>query len=921
LKTKCCIALLVVAGLLATWPVARAGTLSDTNVDAYNCRLSTILIGPQYHFTTNTSLLEGAMVLTNLGINSYKFTMSASGYGITLSSSITNLPLEARNEPSYRAVLDMPTMKNYVAWCYTFANPYGMQFWRSSSATPEYNEIYAFSQYLLTNYNNSGKSFYLGIWEGDWEILPEYNANTNPPPANITNMIAWLNTRQKAVDDAMANTPHTNVNVYNYAEVNRVADANTNPTNSNRRMINYVVPYVTNLDYVSWSSYDIQSLGASNITWYLNYAASFIPTNKASNISGQRLFIGEFGWGSDSEPQQAPRIQAYDQTLFDWGCPFSFYWELYDNEINANGTLQHYDLIDPYGNKTASYWLYDYFWNAAKLQLLAFKQRSGRLPTDTEFNAIAASLLNPTLTTPVSLALTAGPPTQNSSTSATLNGTLTQGIYGDSFASVTVYWGPSDGGTNPVAWANALALGANTLAGTVTYTPLATNLPSEYYYCYYATNASGEAWSATEHVQTLNPQNYGSRMQVTFSGYNRGERLVDFPALVSLSTNRPGFSYPQFASKTGGDLRFADASGLVLIPHEIDEWNTNGTSYVWVKLPALSSTNDSLWAYWGNAAVTNPPDWTTNGLVWSAGYDLVWHLKEAGFPYADSTLNYPATSGAAPAAMAGQIGKGVSFNGSSQYLTPGTINLSNAFTVSAWVNVTNTASSIQTVWASKASGSSNGFALYVNGYGTSDQSLVFESGDGTNFTKAQTGTNVVSFGQWHLVSAVVEQGAGTANLYVDGVNQTVVSSIQGGFSAQLPVNLGSFATNTSYRYYFKGLMDEARIESVARSANWVWATWMTSTSNSTLASYTSVSRSQPWLSLGTTGTSGNGGLIFNWPSSVGFALYSTTNLAQPSAWSLVTNPPVLVNSHNITQWQVGVPLGSNAARYYRLKAQ
>ena len=38
-------------------------------------------------------------------------------------------------------------------------------------------------------------------------------------------MIDWLNNRQQAVDDAQRDTTFTNVNVFCYAEVNRVRDA------------------------------------------------------------------------------------------------------------------------------------------------------------------------------------------------------------------------------------------------------------------------------------------------------------------------------------------------------------------------------------------------------------------------------------------------------------------------------------------------------------------------------------------------------------------------------------------------------------------------------------------------------------------------------------------------------------------------
>lgn len=61
-------------------------------------------------------------------------------------------------------------------------------------------------------------------WEGDWYLLPNYNAMTNPAPAAIAGMIDWLNNRQQAIDDAKRDTVHDGVDVFGYAEVNRVVD-------------------------------------------------------------------------------------------------------------------------------------------------------------------------------------------------------------------------------------------------------------------------------------------------------------------------------------------------------------------------------------------------------------------------------------------------------------------------------------------------------------------------------------------------------------------------------------------------------------------------------------------------------------------------------------------------------------------------
>src|SRR6267142_1645023 len=149
-------------------------------------------------------------------------------------------------------------------------------------------------------------------------------------------------------------------------------------------------------------------------------------------------------------------------------------------------------------------------------------------------------------------------------------------------------------------------------------------------------------------------------MKFTFSGYNRPDTLTNFPVLINLGANLTGFSYRQFASPSGGDLRFTDSDGTTVIPHEIDEWDTNGASTVWVRVPQLTGSPDYIWGYWGNPLATNPPVSSTNGSVWAPGHVLVWHLKESGFPFADSTQQHPALGGTPPSSTSGEIGRGCS---------------------------------------------------------------------------------------------------------------------------------------------------------------------------------------------------------------------------------------------------------------------
>ncbi len=883
-------------------------------MDQYNVHVGTQTFAGLYHFTTNSLLVETAQAIQGLGSDVIKFYLGnniALQWRVSLPVNVTNLVTLVRDEPSGHAVLDMP-FRHFVLWAYPFSGGWPFDGYSSTEAANDYREMYDLTRYFLTNYNNSGKTFYLGHWEGDWYLLPNYNTATNPSPIAIQGMIDWLNNRQKAVDDAKRNTAFTNVNVLNYAEANRVLDAMSGDTNINQRVINKVVPYVTNLDCLSWSSYDGMNLAAPDLYNTLNYMQSNLPTNKAAAFPGQRIWIGEYGWGGYSTDSQEPLNRAYMQKLLPWGPRFILFWEMYDNETNRN-----FCLIDSNNVQVASWYLHQRFINRARLVAAQFQESQGRLPSDSEFGALTAPMLNQPLPAPVGLALTNVSAGLLGNTSARVSGILAQGIYGDDQARVRVFCGRTDGGMLASGWEQSQDVGLNTNFNPTTFSSVLTNLVPDtfYYFRFYASNASGEAWagdSARFSTALINTQAFGSRLQLTFSGYNRGEALANFPVLVALSTNLPGFSYKQFASANGTDLRFTAADGVTPLFHEIDEWNSNGTSYVWVRIPWLASTNDCIWAYWGNPAATSPAPWTTNGAVWTGNFQLVWHLKESGFPYADSTLAHPALSGNAPTATnAGLIGHGEVFDGAADFLNTGNINLGNQFTLSAWVRLDPTASDIRTIWANKQGGyNSAGFALFINSYTTTDQKLLLETGNGSAGSAAVTDINTVSLGQWHHIAAAIDRLAGTARLFVDGVDRTVSGDIRTDFVNQSNLALG-YMTNGAF--YFKGTMDEARIENGTRSPNWVWASWMTAASNTSFVTYSAVTRQRPLLSIG----SDAGTPVMTWPASgVGFSVFTTSNLAPPVIWAPASNTPTLVDG----QWEFPLINGAGTG-FYRLEGQ
>ncbi|MBO7167028.1 MAG: DUF2341 domain-containing protein [Kiritimatiellae bacterium] len=121
-------------------------------------------------------------------------------------------------------------------------------------------------------------------------------------------------------------------------------------------------------------------------------------------------------------------------------------------------------------------------------------------------------------------------------------------------------------------------------------------------------------------------------IKTSSSSMESNKYLNDFQALVRLSSQIEGFSYSDFKQSGGGDLAFLDEKGN-LLAHEVDTWNTEGESLVWVKIPLLAR-DTKIYMVYGNASYSNP----SANETWN-GYVGVWHMKEASGVVSDSTGN------------------------------------------------------------------------------------------------------------------------------------------------------------------------------------------------------------------------------------------------------------------------------------------
>lgn len=118
---------------------------------------------------------------------------------------------------------------------------------------------------------------------------------------------------------------------------------------------------------------------------------------------------------------------------------------------------------------------------------------------------------------------------------------------------------------------------------------------------------------------------YAMEAVLTVAGAANGVSLANFPVLVRISESRiDGFAYSQLSSPTdGADLRFTDEDGNFL-NHDIDTWNPDGESLVWVSVPTLAN-GETIIMRWGNET---PAEVNDSAAVWSAaGYVQVWHFS------------------------------------------------------------------------------------------------------------------------------------------------------------------------------------------------------------------------------------------------------------------------------------------------------
>ena len=363
---------------------------------------------------------------------------------------------------------------------------------------------------------------------------------------------------------------------------------------------------------------------------------------------------------------------------------------------------------------------------------------------------------------------------------------------------------------------------------------------------------------------------YGKKFSLTFDGVAEGATLTDFPVLVRISEYDEAtgkgirnFRYADCLKADGGDLRFADESGTLLMS-EVDTWNTNGESLVWVKVSTLTK-GTKIWAYYGSkyAHAVNPKD------VWSNGFLGVWHLgAEGSSDQPDSVEGGNAFKLATDyadgvsAGTNGVAGLAAAFNqrsddGFGSYTIADSDKKYSGFTkftVEYWTYQNDHAPSqaptdarilykhnAWEAYEAKDNGR-NGLKIFISG-GSSSGSYVNAANNAQNKPTQAVWNHSV-----HVFDGSDDGVAGedtTINraVYLNGRRCDLSSSselkgtlVSNGNKLCLGNNNAPSSSN-QYPSPYRGIIDEVRISTVTRSAAWVKATYDTIANNATFTTY------------------------------------------------------------------------------------
>jgi outer membrane protein assembly factor BamB len=303
---------------------------------------------------------------------------------------------------------------------------------------------------------------------------------------------------------------------------------------------------------------------------------------------------------------------------------------------------------------------------------------------------------------------------------------------------------------------------------------------------------------------------FAHRMKIQFSGYAGQDALSDIPVLIRLRNGVAGFRYADLQDSDGRDLVFTTADGQTLLAYDIEHWDRAGESLIWVCVPCIRSSKDTILAQWGNPE-SPKQNYNANGRAWP-GYAHVWHFNEKGSSLMDSVdpdqMSIPL--GGIHMGVAGISSGAIQLDGDDDAvelgkpLAMGT----GSHTIMVWAKVPLAASQglapqerVGVVLGNHSDSPNSNWELYTQG-----QMRAWWN----NGQIDQHGSTDLRDNQWHCLAWVRDKPAGQLCLYIDGELESSCDQAGTDLVFTSPHRIGADnRAGNSPNYH--GLLDEMRI--------------------------------------------------------------------------------------------------------------
>lgn len=354
------------------------------------------------------------------------------------------------------------------------------------------------------------------------------------------------------------------------------------------------------------------------------------------------------------------------------------------------------------------------------------------------------------------------------------------------------------------------------------------------------------------------PSGYSLRRKLTIDNTQvaGSSNHTNFPVLVRLTGSKavPDLVYAgnggDVAHQDGYDIIFTSSDGTTVLDHQIEQYESSTGEYVaWVLMPSLSfNTDTELYMYYGNPDVTTDP----SDALFDSEYVGTWHLHEE-YDDAVSTGNDGIAFGSVTN-DAGIIANGARISPVDEddfsRIEVGTFDPDQTnITVSGWFNreASNDGADDARI-ISKSDGqaaASHVFMISIVGGDDNRIRLSATEADDSNAELLEARQNInFTPGSW-VYSAFTYTANGNILVYEDGVLVDTETGLNDrekieqntDFRVAIGNNPGTAdGGNPTTRKPFDGVIDEVRVASVVRSADWLLTEYNNQQESSTFCS-------------------------------------------------------------------------------------